>query len=149
MPQNDYKDLDKYMTYTLIGTGIAFVLYLLFALLGIVWLKVVLSILIFLVCAGVLTVLYLSGEISKRRSRWMTLGAACTAWCLFVSLITGCPYKRTTRGNPRVVFLFATAAAVSAVSTALFLFRAKQIDAISADQRKNAPIKNTHNNTPT
>ena len=89
MPQNDYKDLDKYMTYTLIGTGIAFVLYLLFALLGIIWLKVVLSILIFLVCAGVLTVLYLSGEISKLRSRWMTLGAACTALCLFVSLITG------------------------------------------------------------
>ena len=91
MPQNDYKDLDKYMTYTLIGTGIAFVLYLLFALLGIIWLKVVLSILIFLVCAGVLTVLYLSGKISKLRSRWMTLGAACTALCLFVSLITSCP----------------------------------------------------------
>ena len=91
MPQNDYKDLDRYMTYVLIGTGILFVLYLLFSLLGILWLKVVLSILIFLVCAGVLAVLYLSGEIGKQRSRWMTLGAACTALCLLVSLITGCP----------------------------------------------------------
>ena len=91
MPQNDYKDLDRYMTYVLISTGIAFVLYLLFALLGVIWLKVVLSILIFLVCAGVLAVLYLSGEIKKLRSRWMTLGAACTALCLLVSLITGCP----------------------------------------------------------
>ena len=91
MPQNDYKDLDRYMTYTLIGVGIAFVLYLLFSLLGIIWLKVVLSILIFLVCAGVLAVLYLTGEIKKLRSRWMTLGSACTALCLLVSLITGCP----------------------------------------------------------
>ena len=91
MPQNDYKELDKYMTYILIGTGIAFVLYLLFALLGVIWLKVILSIFIFLVCAGVLAVLYLSGEIGKLRSRWMTLGASCTALCLLVSLITGCP----------------------------------------------------------
>lgn len=91
MPQHDYKDLDKYMTYILIGTGVAFLLYLLFALLGVVWLKVILSILIFLVCAGVLAVLYLSGEIGKLRSRWMTLGAGCTALCLLVSLITGCP----------------------------------------------------------
>ena len=91
MPQNDYKNLDRYMTYVLIGTGILFVLYLLFSLLGILWLKIVLSILIFLVCAGVLAVLYLSGEIGKQRSRWMTLCAACTALCLFVSLITGCP----------------------------------------------------------
>ena len=29
--------------------------------------------------------------INKLRSRWMTLGAACTALCLLVSLITGCP----------------------------------------------------------
>ncbi len=91
MPQNNYKDLDRYMTYILIGTGILFSLYLLFALLGVIWLKVVLSILIFLVCAGVLAVLYLSGEIGKIRSRWMTLGAACTALCLLVSLITSCP----------------------------------------------------------
>ncbi len=91
MPQNDYRDLDLYMTYTLIATAVAFSLYLLFALLGIIWLKVVLSILIFLVCAGVLVVLFLSGEIGKQRSRWMTLGAGCTALCLLVSLITGCP----------------------------------------------------------
>lgn len=91
MPHNDYKDLDRYMTYTLIATAVAFFLYLLFAILGILWLKVVLSILIFLVCAGVLAVLFLSGEIQKLRSRWMTLGAACTALCLLVSLITGCP----------------------------------------------------------
>lgn len=91
MPQNDYKDLDRYMTYTLVATAVAFFLYLLFAFLGILWLKVVLSILIFLVCAGVLAVLFLSGEIQKLRSRWMTLGAACTALCLLVSLITGCP----------------------------------------------------------
>ncbi len=91
MAQNNYKDLDRYMTYVLIGTGALFLLYLLFAALSIIWLKVILSILIFLACAGVLAVLYLSGEILKLRSRWMTLGAGCTALCLLVSLITGCP----------------------------------------------------------
>lgn len=91
MPQNDYKVLDRYMTYALIGTAIAFALYLLFALLGVIWLKVILSILIFLACAGILAVLYLTGEIGKLRSRWMTFGAGCTAFTLLISLITGCP----------------------------------------------------------
>ena len=91
MAQNNYKDLDRFMSIALVGTAALFVLYLLFALIGVVWLKVVLSILIFLLCAGMLVVLYLTGEILKVRSRWMTIGAACTAFCLLVSLITGCP----------------------------------------------------------
>lgn len=91
MSQNNYKDLDRVMTIALIGTAALFFFYLVFALFGVIWLKVILSILIFLACAGILVILYLTGEIKKHRSRWMTLGAACTAICLFVSLISGCP----------------------------------------------------------
>ena len=91
MSNNRYKELDRIMTYVLAGIGIAFLLYLLFALLGVIWLKVVLSILIFLSCAGVLGFLYLSGELLRLRSRWMTMGAGCIALCLLVSLIAGCP----------------------------------------------------------
>ncbi len=91
MAQNNYKDLDRFMSIALIGTGALFFFYLVFALFGVIWLKVILSILIFLACAGMLAILYLTGEILKVRSRWMTISAACTAICLFVSLITGCP----------------------------------------------------------
>ncbi len=90
-PYDRYKELDRYMTYALSVTGILFFLYLLFALLGVIWLKVLLSIFIFLLCAAVLSVLYLTQELKRLRSRWMTLGAACTAITLLVSLITGCP----------------------------------------------------------
>lgn len=91
MARNDYKEFDRYMTYILIGTGALFTLYLLFALLGVIWLKVILSILIFLICGGILAYLFLIAEIWRPRSRWMTLGAACTAFTLLISLITNCP----------------------------------------------------------
>ncbi len=91
MAHKRYKELDRNMTYVLAGTAILFVLYLLFAGLGIIWLKVVLSILIFLICGACLGFLYLSGELMKHRSRWMVLSAGCTALCLLVSLITNIP----------------------------------------------------------
>ena len=89
--RNRYREMEKQMTKVLLGIAGLFVLYLLFAMLGIIWLKVIMSILTILSSALCLVLLYLNGEFTKRRSQWMTMAAAATLFCTVVSLISGCP----------------------------------------------------------
>ena len=86
-----YKTIEKYLTYTLLADAAVFALYLLFAGLGVVALKVITSILIIGASALSLVYLYMIGETKKRRSRWMVLGFACLLLCLVVSLILKYP----------------------------------------------------------
>ena len=86
-----YKTIEKYLTYTLLADVAVFALYLLFAGLGVVALKVITSILIIGASALSLVYLYMIGETKKRRSRWLVLGFACILLCLFVSLILNYP----------------------------------------------------------
>ena len=86
-----YKTIEKYLTYTLLADAAVFALYLLFAGLGVVALKVITSILIIGASALSLVYLYMIGETKKRRSRWLVLGFACILLCLFVSLILNYP----------------------------------------------------------
>ena len=86
-----YKTIEKYLTYTLLADAAVFALYLLFAGLGVVALKVITSILIIGASALSLVYLYMIGETKKRRSRWLVLGFACLLLCLFVSLILNYP----------------------------------------------------------
>ena len=86
-----YKTIEKYLTYTLLADAAVFALYLLFAGLGVVALKVITSILIIGASGLSLVYLYMIGETKKRRSRWMVLGFACLLLCLVVSLILKYP----------------------------------------------------------
>ena len=86
-----YKTIEKYLTYTLLADAAVFALYLLFAGLGVVALKVITSILIIGASGLSLVYLYMIGETKKRRSRWLVLGFACLLLCLFVSLILNYP----------------------------------------------------------
>ena len=86
-----YKTIEKYLTYTLLADAAVFALYLLFAGLGVVALKVITSILIIGASGLSLASLYMIGETKKRRSRWLVLGFACLLLCLFVSLILNYP----------------------------------------------------------
>ena len=86
-----YKTIEKYLTYTLLADAAVFALYLLFAGLGVVALKVITSILIIGASGLSLVYLYMIGETKKRRSRWLVLGFACILLCLFVSLILNYP----------------------------------------------------------
>ena len=86
-----YKTIEKYLTYTLLADVAVFALYLLFAGLGVVALKVITSILIIGASGLSLVYLYMIGETKKRRSRWLVLGFACILLCLFVSLILNYP----------------------------------------------------------
>lgn len=86
-----YKELDKLLTRVLIAEAAVFVLYMLFAGLGIVALKVITSIVIIVASGLSLAYLYMCGEIKKRRSRWLVLGFACLVIVLLVSLILKYP----------------------------------------------------------
>ena len=86
-----YQQMQWYMTYTLIADAGLFLLYLIFAGFGVTWLKVItaiLSILISIVCLGFL---YITKELRKPRSLWMTAAAAAILVCLLFSIILNFP----------------------------------------------------------
>jgi len=94
-----YKQMELYMTCALIANAGIFILYLIFAGFGIVWLKVVTSVLCVLISAACLAYLYMSKELLRQRSLWMSAAAAAVLVCLLFSLILNFPspnkYKTT------------------------------------------------------
>ncbi|MBQ6839792.1 MAG: hypothetical protein IJO45_03780 [Oscillospiraceae bacterium] len=92
-----YNQLQQMIGLALLGALVLFIFYWIAAGNEIVWLKVVLSILIFLICAACLGYLFITQELMRPRSLWMTLGAAAIALCLLLSLILHfpCPNPRT------------------------------------------------------
>ena len=86
-----YKDLEKMMTLLLIASALDFVLYLVFAGAGIVWLKVITAIFAILMPVLCLGFLYMSKELLKQRSLWMSVGFDGIFISTAVSLITRFP----------------------------------------------------------
>lgn len=89
--RNRYRIMERQMTLVLLANLTIFILYLLCAGAGIVFLKVVLGILSILIGALCVGFLHLSGELLKRRSLWMSVSAASLALCTLVSLLLGYP----------------------------------------------------------
>ena len=88
---NRYKIVEQYVTYGLIADGAVFLLYLLFAALGIPFLKFLTAVSILGLSCLCLWVLFVNHELTRRRSLWMTCSAVAIVICLFVSLITNFP----------------------------------------------------------
>lgn len=88
---NRYKEMERYMTYALIVDALLFIFYLIAAGSGIIWLKVVLTIFAFILSLACLAFLYLTGELMRRRSLWMTAAAASIFVCILFSLILNYP----------------------------------------------------------
>ena len=86
-----YKDIERFLTQILIADTAVFVLYLFFAGFGLVFWKVVASILMIVASVACLALLYMTGEMKKARSRWLVLGFACILLCLLVSLLLNYP----------------------------------------------------------
>lgn len=86
-----YKDIERFLTLVLIGDAVVFLLYMIFAGLGIGWLKVITTILNLVASIGCLGLLYITGEMKKARSRWLVLGFAAVLVCLLVSLLLNYP----------------------------------------------------------
>ena len=94
--RNRYNQLQQIISLALIGAFLLFIFYLIAAGNEIIWLKVVLSILIFIVCLATIAYLYMTKELLRPRSIWMTLAAAAIVLCLLLSLILHFPSP-----NPR------------------------------------------------
>jgi len=86
-----YRQMERYMTYALIADAALFVLYLLFAGLGVIWLKTVIAVLTFIISALILAYLFLTHELLRKRSLWMTAAAAGIIACTIMSLLLNYP----------------------------------------------------------
>lgn len=96
---NRYSEMERYMTYALLADAVLFVLYLIIAGSGIVWLKIVLAILGLILSGLLLWYLYITKELLKRRSLWISTGAAAIAVCLLFSLILNFPSPNKYKPN--------------------------------------------------
>lgn len=89
--KNLYKDMERSVTLVLLADLLLFVFYLIAAVNGIVWLKVILFILTALLSVLCLLFLYYTGEINKQRSLWMTTAFAAITVCVLFSLVLNYP----------------------------------------------------------
>ena len=88
---NRYKEMERYMTYALVADLLLFIFYLIAAGNGVIWLKVILSLFAFLLSGGCLGFLYLTRELLRPRSLWMTAAAGAIFVCVLFSLILNFP----------------------------------------------------------
>lgn len=86
-----YKESERIWAYGLIADAAIGVLYLLMAGLGVVWFKWVLAIIAILVSAAGLGSLYLTGELRRHRSLYLTAGYAAVVVVILFSLILNYP----------------------------------------------------------
>ncbi len=97
--RNRYKQMERYMTYALAADGVLFFLFLIFAASGIVWLKAITSILTILISGLCLYLLYVTKELLRQRSLWMTVGAAAVLVCVLFSLLLNFPRPKPIAPN--------------------------------------------------
>lgn len=88
---NRYKVMERYMTYALCLDAVLFVLYMIVAGNGIIWLKVILTLACLAISGALLWFLYATKELLRQRSLWITAGAAAIAICLLFSLLLNFP----------------------------------------------------------
>ena len=86
-----YKAMETVVTAALCLDAVIFLAYLIFAGFGLVALKVTAVVFCVLISGAVLYFLYITRELLRKRSIWMTLGAACIILCILVSLILNFP----------------------------------------------------------
>ena len=89
--RNRYRELEKKVTLMIAADAAVFVLYLLVAGAGVVALKVITSIVAIIGSLLALGFLFMSGELLKKRSLWMTVAFASVLLCTIVSLVCNFP----------------------------------------------------------
>ena len=89
--RNRYREMETNMTRVLVADAAIFLLYLLFAALNLAFLKWLLAIIAIIGSGLCLGFLYMTGELLKKRSLWMTVGLAGVVICTLYSLILRWP----------------------------------------------------------
>jgi len=91
-----YKMMDRIMSVAVIADAVLFFAYLVFAGLGIVWAKILLTVLCVLISGACLVFLYIKKELLRARSLWVTVAAVAVLVCLLFSLILNFPSPKPT-----------------------------------------------------
>lgn len=91
-----YRKMESVITAVLFLDAAVFLAYLICAGIGNIAFKIIAAILCVFISGGVLYFLYMTRELLRKRSLWMTLGAACILICLLASLILNFPAPRFT-----------------------------------------------------
>lgn len=86
-----YQSLERTLTTVMFVALVCFVLYLVFASMGIAWLKVVTAIAVFGGSGFMLLVLISAREATRQRSLWLTCTASGMILCTLVSLLLKYP----------------------------------------------------------
>ena len=86
-----YKEFQRFMTGGLIADAATFLLYLLFAGLGVVILKIIFAIFLIALSSAFLALLYLNKELLRPRSLWMTAASGALLLCTLMSLLLRFP----------------------------------------------------------
>ena len=89
--KNRYREMEKYMSIILITLATIFVIYLIAAGTGLIWLKALTAIIDILIGLLCLAYLYSTKLIFAPRSLWMTFAAASIVICILFSLILNFP----------------------------------------------------------
>lgn len=89
--RNRYREMESLMTKVIVGDALVFVLYLIFAGLGLTVVKVAAAIIAILGSLLGLGWLVITGEFSRRRSLWMVTGFIAIVLCVLVSLLLSYP----------------------------------------------------------
>lgn len=97
---NRYNQMQRYMLYTLLGDTALFILFLICAGTGVVWAKAITAILAILVSALCLTYLFLTKELLRKRSHWMSVAAGAILICVLFSLLLRFPSPRPVSSLP-------------------------------------------------
>ena len=101
--QNRYKQMEFIMTCALGADLLLFIIFLITSGCAVIWLKAVTAVLIFLLSLASLGYLYLTKELMKRRSIWMSLAAAAIIICTLLSLILGFPSPNPLKDTAAVI----------------------------------------------
>ena len=86
-----YREMERYMSYALIIDLVVFIVFLITSGMGIIWLKVITAIVAILLSGLCLAFLFLTQELLRQRSLWMSISAGAIAICILFSLILNFP----------------------------------------------------------
>lgn len=104
-----FRDVERVLTIALIAAAVCFLLFLIGAGFGVVWLKAVTAIVTLLVSALALVWLYRLGEVKKLRlrSRYLVFGFGALLLCTLLSLLLNYPSPAPVTVDPNTTALAA------------------------------------------
>ena len=86
-----YKEMEQLLTALLIFDAVIFVLFLVISGVGILWLKILTAVITLAVALVCLLLLFLSKELLRTRSLWLSTGFFSLLVCTVASLILAFP----------------------------------------------------------